>query len=120
MKHRVITFGLRTISERFQDLLADQEIEAVAAGSGSGVLALAAAGNFDLVVVDSSATEADSVCRCLRASNDVPVVLIAREASFDWSHIQSLEAIGYITAQSGEAELVARLKAVMRRLPIKI
>lgn len=92
--------------------------EVTCATSGDEALALAAAGEFDLVVLDIMLPGMDGfeVCRRLRAMSDVPVLFLsARDTELD--KVVGLEIGGddYLAKPFGIRELSARVKAVLRR-----
>jgi two-component system, OmpR family, response regulator RegX3 len=92
------------------------EVETV--GDGEAALARALGEPFDLVILDVmmpglSGTE---VCRRLRAESGVPIlILTARDAEVD--RVLGLErgADDYVTKPFSVAELVSRVRAILRR-----
>ena len=85
---------------------------------GMRALAAARAREYDIVILDvmlpqMSGTE---VCRALRAESDVPIVMLtARDAERD--HVLGLElgADDYVTKPFSSAELLSRVRAILRR-----
>ena len=89
------------------------------AADGTTGLRLASAGDFDLVLLDINLPGIDGlqIVRQLRkARSDVPVVMVTARDSLE-DRIQGLElgADDYVTKPFSFAELVARIRAVMRR-----
>jgi DNA-binding response OmpR family regulator len=87
-----------------------------------GELALDAAADFvpDLVVLDLGLPSLDGVdvCRRLRASSDVPIlILTARTETGDRVEGLDAGADDYLAKPFERAELLARLRALMRRRP---
>ncbi len=70
---------------------------------------------FDVAVVDSMMREADTLCRHISASRNVPVLAMIRGADVDWKKLQSLNADGYIPQDIGPSEFLARVRAILRR-----
>ena len=76
----------------------------------------------DLVVLDVMLPAIDglAVCRSLRATSDVPIILLtARSTERDKLAGLSLGADDYITKPFSPRELVARVDAVLRRAPLR-
>jgi DNA-binding response OmpR family regulator len=75
-------------------------------------------GEFDLAVLDVLMPEVNgfAVCRALRAESDIPVILLtARSTEHDKLHGLGLGADDYVTKPFSPREVVARVKAVLRR-----
>ncbi|RPJ53215.1 MAG: DNA-binding response regulator [Acidobacteria bacterium] len=96
-------------------------LEAVGVADGERALALARSEPFDLVVLDLMLPGIDglSVCRAIRrdsGNRDVPILMLtAREEESD--KVLGLEsgADDYLTKPFGVRELVARMRALLRR-----
>ena len=90
------------------------------AATGSDALRQAAAGRPDLVVLDVVLPDLDGfeACRRLRAAgNDVPVIfLTARDTSSDTVTGLALGGDDYVTKPCSVEALVARIRAVLRRV----
>src|SRR4030067_522552 len=88
-------------------------------GVGTGKDALARlAGNPDLVILDLMLPDIDGfeVCRQIRAKSNVPVLMLtARKEDVDKIVGLELGADDYITKPFNPRELVARVKAILRR-----
>lgn len=88
-------------------------------GDGTSALQQAAAGHYDLIVLDRMLPGPDGleICRTLRAAGDaVPILMLtARDAVED--RILGLDAGGddYLTKPFHFAELLARIRALARR-----
>jgi len=71
---------------------------------------------LDLMLPGMSGTE---VCRAIRGRSDVPIIMLtARDAEVDRVVGLELGADDYITKPFSTRELVARIKAVLRRAPL--
>src|SRR5690242_1580908 len=92
------------------------EVEARADGASG--LAAARTRRYAAVVLDVMLPDLDgfSVCRTLRAESDVPIVMLTARGE-DTDRIVGLElgADDYLPKPFNPRELVARLKAVLRR-----
>jgi two-component system response regulator RegX3 len=92
------------------------ELESV--GDGEAALERARARRFDLVVLDVmlprlSGTE---VCRILRAESNVPIIMLtAKDSELDRVLGLELGADDYVTKPFSTAELVSRVRALLRR-----
>lgn len=106
------------ISELIQYNLRGAGFEAVVAFDGESGLQLAALEEPSLVLLDVMLPGMDgwSVCRELRRRSNIPVLfLTARDDEFDRVLGLELGADDYITKPFSPRELVARVKAVLRR-----
>lgn len=84
---------------------------------GTGAAALAA-GECDLVLLDLGLPDLDGrvVCRQLRERSDVPIIVVsARGEEIDRVTLLELGADDYVVKPFGFRELVARIRAVLRR-----
>jgi two-component system, OmpR family, response regulator RegX3 len=71
---------------------------------------------LDLMLPGMSGTD---ICRTLRARSDVPIIMLtARDAEVDRVVGLELGADDYVTKPFSTRELVARIKAVLRRAPL--
>ena len=88
------------------------------AGDGTEGLAKARSGRFDLIVLDIGLPEMDGlqVCRTLRVSDQTPVLfLTARDDEIDRVLGFELGGDDYVTKPFSPRELVARIKAILKR-----
>jgi DNA-binding response OmpR family regulator len=88
------------------------------AGTGEGAIAAVAEHRPRLVVLDVGLPDIDGleVCRRLRQTSQVPVIfLTARDGEIDRVLGLELGADDYVTKPFSPTELVARVKAVLRR-----
>ncbi len=91
----------------------------VTAGDGKTALAVARHERPDLVVLDLNLPGMDGldVCRALRRESDVPIIMLtARVEETDRLIGLELGADDYITKPFSPRELVARVRAVLRRV----
>jgi two-component system response regulator RegX3 len=92
------------------------EVESVA--DGEAALATARAQRFDLVILDviMPGMSGTDVCRMLRAGSDIPVLLLsAKEGELDRVVGLELGADDYVTKPFSMAELVSRVRSILRR-----
>jgi len=86
--------------------------------TGTDALERSAAASFDVVLLDLGLPDRDGfdVCRELRARSDVPIIVVtARSEEVDRVVGLELGADDYIVKPFGLRELVARIRAVVRR-----
>ena len=108
----------RSISEPFSKALAREGFEPVTAFTAAEALALAARSEFDLVLLDLNLPDGDGrdVCRELRRGSDVPIVMLtARGTEVDRVVGLELGADDYVVKPFSSAEVIARIRAVLRR-----
>lgn len=88
------------------------------AGDGTEGLTKARSGRYDLIVLDIGLPEMDglAVCRALRATDQTPVLfLTARDDEIDRVLGFELGGDDYVTKPFSPRELVARIKAILKR-----
>jgi two-component system OmpR family response regulator len=92
--------------------------DTLTASQGAAALELALNSPPDLIVLDIGLPEMDGleVCRRLRASSDLPVLfLTARDDELDRVLGLEMGADDYVTKPFSPRELVARVKAILKR-----
>ena len=107
------------ITKLAQDYLEQGGFRVLAAADGTTALALARHERPDLVVLDLNlpGTDGLDVCRALRRDSDVPIIMLtARVDETDRLIGLELGADDYITKPFSPRELVARVRAVLRRV----
>ena len=96
-----------------------REVDVLGAGSGEAGLDVIEQEQPDIVLLDVGLPDIDGfeVLRQVRAFSDVPVVMLtARDDSMDKVKGLELGADDYVTKPFNHLELIARVKAVLRRL----
>ena len=96
-----------------------REVDVLGAGSGDAGLDVVEQEQPDIVLLDVGLPDIDGfeVLRQIRAFSDVPVVMLtARDDSMDKVKGLELGADDYVTKPFNHLELIARVKAVLRRL----
>ncbi len=106
------------LAQMMREFLAPHDFELDVALDGTGGLAKALSGNHDLILLDGMLPGLDGleVLRQVRRRSATPVIMLtARGAPAD--RIQGLDtgADDYLTKPFGPDELVARIRAVLRR-----
>ena len=107
-----------SFSDALSYVLTKEGYEVVVADTGDGAIAIFDKGGADLVLLDLmlpglSGTE---VCRQLRSRSNVPIIMLtAKDTEVDKVVGLELGADDYIVKPYSKAELVARIKAVLRR-----
>ncbi|TET52599.1 MAG: response regulator transcription factor [Anaerolineales bacterium] len=107
------------IVRQARDYLEKGGFRVVTAGDGKEALAVARSERPDLVVLDLNLPGMDGldVCRALRRVSDVPIIMLtARVEEVDRLIGLELGADDYVTKPFSPRELVARVRAVLRRI----
>ena len=109
----------RVIAAGLQDELLAEGYEVEVVGDGLAAEDRARAGAFDLILLDVMLPRKDgfAVCRSLRASGSRTPIIILTARVQDSDKILGLElgADDYVTKPFNPAELLARVRAVLRR-----
>jgi two-component system response regulator RegX3 len=92
------------------------EVESV--GDGEAALDAARSGDYDLLLLDVMMPKLSGVevCRTVRAESDLPIIMLtARDSELDRVLGLEIGADDYITKPFSNAELVSRVRALLRR-----
>jgi two-component system response regulator RegX3 len=95
-----------------------ERFEVETAGDGEEALAAARRGVFDVVILNVMMPRlfGTDVCRTLRAESDAPIILLsARDAELDRVLGLELGADDYLTKPFSMAELISRVRTILRR-----
>jgi len=98
--------------------LRQQGFEVDCAGDGKAALERARTGAYDLLICDvmMPGMPGTDVCRTLRAEGDLPIILLtAKHAEVDRVLGLELGADDYVTKPFSSAELISRVRALLRR-----
>jgi two-component system, OmpR family, response regulator RegX3 len=107
-----------SFSEALSFLLEKEGYSTKIAENGKQGLEAFKADNFDLVLLDLMIPEISGidVCRTIRATSQVPIIMLtAKDSEIDKVVGLELGADDYVTKPYSSRELVARIKAVLRR-----
>jgi two-component system response regulator RegX3 len=107
-----------SISEPFAEALRRAGFEPVVTRTAAGALELAEEVDPDLVMLDLALPDGDGrdVCRELRRRSDVPIVMLtARGTEMDKIVGLELGADDYVVKPFSAAEVISRIRAVLRR-----
>jgi len=108
----------KNICELLRLYIEKEGFEACLAYNGKDALAKLAAEKPDLMVLDVMMPELDGwqVCREVRKVSDIPIIMLtAKSETFDKVLGLELGADDYVTKPFDSKEIVARIKAVLRR-----
>ena len=107
-----------SFSEALEFLLSKEGFSIVTAANGSEAITKFDQGGIDLVLLDLMIPEISGteVCRQIRAKSKVPIIMLtAKDSEVDKVVGLELGADDYVTKPYSTRELVARIRAVLRR-----
>ena len=108
----------RDLARLLDEYLRPHEVDLVHVEDGASGLAALSGGTFDVVLLDVMLPGIDGfeVCRRIRASHEVPIVMLTAKGD-DADRIVGLElgADDYVPKPFNPRELLARVRAVLRR-----
>lgn len=107
-----------SFSEALAFLLGKEGFEVVVAEDGRAALNTFAKEGADLILLDLMIPEVSGVevCRIIRTTSQVPIIMLtAKDAEIDKVVGLELGADDYVTKPYSSRELIARIKAVLRR-----
>ncbi len=113
---KIAVFGREIIIQRIMDCLSGNGDVTRLPDEAEKAAVLLKLDEFELVIVDGLAEDAEAICHCMNEFRNIPLVLIVRESGTDWRRLSLINASGYIPEETGRAELAARIKSVIRRL----
>lgn len=107
-----------SFSEALSFLLGKEGFAVDVAATGSEALRKFDGGSYDLVLLDLMIPEVSGieVCRAIRSKSQVPIIMLtAKDSEIDKVVGLELGADDYVTKPYSRSELVARIRAVLRR-----
>jgi two-component system response regulator RegX3 len=107
-----------SFSEALAFLLGKEGFEVIVAEDGRAALNIFAKEGADLILLDLMIPEVSGVdvCRTIRTTSQVPIIMLtAKDAEIDKVVGLELGADDYVTKPYSSRELIARIKAVLRR-----
>lgn len=108
----------QSLREPLVYLLNKEGFETVEAADGSQAIELFDKGNIDLVLLDLMlpGISGNEVCRLIRQTSQVPIIMLtAKDSEIDKVVGLEIGADDYVTKPYSTRELLARMKAVLRR-----
>jgi two-component system OmpR family response regulator len=117
--HILIVDDDRQIRAMLARFLAEHAMRVTQAGDGEQMFRALETGRFDVIVLDVMMPGDDgfTLCRKLRSSNTVPLILLtARNSETDRIVGLELGADDYVTKPFNPRELLARIRAILRRV----
>jgi two-component system OmpR family response regulator len=116
--HILIVDDDRQIRAMLARFLAEHSMRVTQAGDGEQMFKALEAGRFDVIVLDVMMPGDDgfTLCRKLRSTNTLPLILLtARNSETDRIVGFELGADDYVTKPFNPRELLARIRAILRR-----
>ncbi len=107
-----------SLSEPLAFLLGREGFEVEIAEDGQLALDIFANGNFDIILLDLMIPKVpgNEVCRQIRTTSNIPIIMLtAKDTEVDKVVGLELGADDYVTKPYSTRELLARIKAVLRR-----
>ncbi|AWR22181.1 MULTISPECIES: response regulator [Aurantimicrobium] len=107
-----------SLSETLSFLLTREGFEVEIAEDGQIALDIFANGNFDIILLDLMIPKVpgNEVCRQIRTTSNIPIIMLtAKDTEVDKVVGLELGADDYVTKPYSTRELLARIKAVLRR-----
>src|SRR6478736_4133570 len=107
-----------SVRQMIADYLGDNDIQVTVAGSGKEIAPVMARHTIDLIILDLKVPGEDGmqIARELRAESDVPIIILTgRKDEADRVMGLELGADDYLTKPFSPRELLARIRALLRR-----
>jgi two-component system, OmpR family, response regulator len=106
------------IAQMMREILEENGLAPIFAGSAAEMDSLLQRAEFDLVVLDVMLPDEDglSICQRLRQRSSIPIIMVtARGEAIDRILGLELGADDYVTKPFNSRELIARIRALLRR-----
>jgi DNA-binding response OmpR family regulator len=71
--------------------------------------------SFNVVVIDSLHEEAQLACQSISKVSLIPIALLVTDKGTNWDKVYYWNVDGYVSEESGNTEILARIKAISRR-----
>jgi two-component system, OmpR family, response regulator len=111
------------IRDLVRDYLVEHELQVSTADSGAQMDRVLGAEVVDLVILDLKLPDEDGlvIARRLREKLDIPIIILTGSRKEEVDRVMGLElgADDYVTKPFSQRELLARIKAVLRRTEVK-
>ncbi len=111
------------IRDLVRDYLTERDLKVSTAGSGAQMDQVLAGETIDLVILDLKLPDEDglAIARRLREKLDMPIIILTGSRKEEVDRVMGLEigADDYVTKPFSQRELLARIKAVLRRTEVK-
>ena len=121
--HILIVDDHRDIRDLVSRALIKESFRVSTAANGQAMRKIMADSRIDLILLDLMLPGEDglSLCRTLRAESNVPIIMLTAKGE-EVDRVIGLEmgADDYLPKPFGSRELIARIKAVLRRSPEKV
>jgi DNA-binding response OmpR family regulator len=112
---KMSSFVNKTIIKNLISALAESEFEWAYVSKEFPAETLLKQYEFNLVVLDGSVGNIETTCRNIKEINNIPIVLVIEHDYSDWREMHYLDVDSYIYQGTNGTELIARLRAVLRR-----
>jgi hypothetical protein len=116
MERKVIVLGRKNMVNRVSSAIRSSAISITAYTEVSPASNLLNKGEFDVVVVDAGMENLESICYHLSCRYELPVILMVDYQSADWHILKTLDVIGFIPGNAGDAEMLTYFNSITRRL----
>ena len=120
--HILVVDDDAAIRDLIREYLTEQDFQVSVAASGAEMDRVLGADVVDLVILDLKLPDEDglAIARRLRESLDLPIIILTgRKEEVDRVMGLELGADDYVTKPFSQRELLARIKAVLRRTEVK-
>jgi DNA-binding response OmpR family regulator len=115
---KVAVFCRESLQVQLETCLSDNCIQAVFFSNLDTASDEIQYADFDLVLIDCGHPSASVICDSVNFRTRIPVALLVKGNSLSWSEFSNWQVDGFIPAEAGCREFLARIRAIARR-PVK-
>jgi DNA-binding NarL/FixJ family response regulator len=112
---KVLAFGTSNTLIRVISSISGRDFQFVNVSTLPDAIKILNEDDIDIILIDSQANKSELVCNQLFQTVHIPVILFTPENNANWPDFCSYKVDGFISEDSSNTELIARLKASIRR-----
>jgi hypothetical protein len=115
--HKILAIGSPIMVRRLQNRIDLNQFKVIPCHNSGEAENILASEEIDMVIIGDLFSEAESICRRAAIKNDTPVALLLQEKPVNWRERGHLKVDGFLSDGGTNAEMTARIRALIRRKP---
>jgi DNA-binding response OmpR family regulator len=116
---KIMAIGGQMSHKRLRSRLAAEEFELYCVADIKEARRFQDSSKVDVILIDSVFDKSGEIYQLFCLQQQTPVVLLLHSPEVNWNTLKNLQVDGFILENSGNPELIARIKAVARRSTIE-
>jgi hypothetical protein len=115
LKIKVLAISNSNTIQRITSSISGKDLQFVNVSTLPDAIAIINKDIFDLILVDSQTEKSELACKQLFLTTRIPIILLTPGNNANWPDLCSYKVDGFISEESSNTELIARLKTSVRR-----